>query len=147
MSTDVPTEHKVLILPAAHSDFVVQKIPVPKPGPGQVLVRADVVGLNPSDAHAQSSGDFVLEWPVIQGWEAAGTVVQLGEGVTSPSLGEKVYVLQVANNSTARLITTRHHFRLLPGEYGGQTTFRQYIVVPADLTSKVREVYRIRLPQ
>ena len=114
MSTNVPTEHKVLILPAAHSDFVVQKIPVPKPGPGQVLVRADVVGLNPSDAHAQSSGDFVLEWPVIQGWEAAGTVVQLGEGVTSPSLGEKVYVsksLTIALRGSSPLVIISGFFQ------------------------------------
>ena len=92
MSITVPTEQKALVLPAAHAEFFVSPWPVLKPGPGEVLVRAEAVGLNPSDAHAQSSGEFVLAWPAIQGWEAAGTVVQLGEGVVSLSVGDKVYV-------------------------------------------------------
>ena len=137
MSSEIPTEQKALLLPAAHADFVVTPWPVPRPGPGEVLVRAEAVGLNPSDAHAQSSGDFVPAWPVMQGWEAAGTVVQLGEGVISLAIGDRVYVFGVLYCSTnSALITNRA--RLHPGEYGGQTTFKQYTTVPADLTAKVQ---------
>ena len=92
MSTEVPTEQKALILPAKQAPLVVGPWPVPKPAAGEVLVRAEAVGLNPVDTYVQSTGVFVTEFPDVLGWEAAGTVVQLGEGVTSLSVGDKVCV-------------------------------------------------------
>lgn len=92
MSHTVPTQQKALILPKIHEPFTVGPWEVPKPGPGEILVQAESVGLNPIDYIIQERGVFVTEFPAVLGWEAAGVVVQLGEGVTTFAIGDKVYV-------------------------------------------------------
>lgn len=95
MSTNIPVQQKALILPTKQGEFVVGPWPVPKPGPGEVLIREEAVGLNPIDAFVQAAGFIVTEYPAILGWEAAGAVIQLGEGVTSLEVGDKVLVFHV----------------------------------------------------
>lgn len=90
MSQSVPTQQKALWVPAPHADFAVGPAEVPKPGPGEILVRAEAVGLNPIDWVVQLTNFFSPEYPLILGWEAAGVVVQLGEGVDSFAVGDKV---------------------------------------------------------
>ncbi|KAJ3538749.1 hypothetical protein NM688_g6476 [Phlebia brevispora] len=117
--THVPTKQKALVLPEKQGKFVVREVDVPKPGPGEVLVRAEAVALNPVDSAIQATGLFITQYPAILGWEAAGTIVQLGEGVTSFSIGDKV---------------------LHPGIIGDGnklSTYKQYNATPADLVAKI----------
>ena len=69
---------------------------MPAPGPGEVLIRVAVAGVNPAD-HKHRSGmfkDFVpYHFPHILGYDVAGTVEALGEGVTTPSIGTRVSAL------------------------------------------------------
>ena len=92
MSTtlEVPTKQKALLIPQKQAPFVVVGVDVPHPGPGEVLVRADAVGLNYVDYIMQATGHLVERYPWVVGYEAAGTVVQVGEGVTSVAVGDKV---------------------------------------------------------
>ena len=90
MASNVPTEQKALLIPAKHEKFVVGPWPTSKPGPNQILVRQEAVGLNPLDGHMQSIGFYVTEYPAIVGAEGAGVVVELGPGVTSFSVGDRV---------------------------------------------------------
>lgn len=92
MSTHVPTQQKALVLPGKGQPFVVSSVEVPKPEPGEVLVRSEAVALNPVDWVVQDTGLFVSSFPVILGWEASGVVVALGEGVKNVAVGDKVYV-------------------------------------------------------
>lgn len=92
MSFPIPSKQKALVLPEAHGQFVVQEVDVLQPRAGAVLVRADAVGLNPVDWIIQKTNRFSPQYPLVLGWEAAGTVVQVGEGVTSLVIGDKVYV-------------------------------------------------------
>lgn len=92
MSQSIPSKQKALVLPEPLGQFVVQEVDVLPPGAGEVLVRADAVGLNPVDWIIQKLNPFPVEYPLILGWEASGVVVQLGEGVTSLAVGDKVYV-------------------------------------------------------
>ena len=62
---------------------------VPSPGPGQVLVRHQAVGLNFIDTYHRS-GLYPMKMPVVLGLEAAGVVEALGEGVTRFKLGDRV---------------------------------------------------------
>jgi NADPH2:quinone reductase len=60
----------------------VQKRPVPKPGPNQVLVKVAASPINPSDlAFLEGSYDFKKETPVVPGFEGSGTVVVVGSGM------------------------------------------------------------------
>lgn len=86
----LPKTQKALVLPAKYADFVVRSISVPKPGPGQLLVKVHAVALNPVDWKIQKNGIIVQEFPGIVGADVAGTVEELGEGVEGFSLGDRV---------------------------------------------------------
>jgi NADPH2:quinone reductase len=64
-------------------------LPVPVPGPGQILVRHHAVGLNFIDTYHRS-GLYPMKMPAVLGLEAAGMVEGVGEGVTRFALGDRV---------------------------------------------------------
>ena len=90
MPSSIPTKQKVLLIPEARAAWAIRQVDVLRPGAGEVLVRTDAVGLNPVDYFVQKMDYFSPEYPLISGWEGSGTVVQLGDGVTSLSIGDKV---------------------------------------------------------
>ena len=63
-------------------------LPVPAPGPGQILVRHQAVGLNFIDTY-QRSGLYPLPMPLRLGMEAAGIVEAVGEGVAHLKAGDR----------------------------------------------------------
>ena len=65
------------------------EVPTPKPGPGQVLVKIEASGVNFIDTYLRE-GRYPAELPFIPGQEAAGTVVELGVGVTEFAVGGRV---------------------------------------------------------
>lgn len=67
----------------------VREIAVPEPGPGEVLVRHEAVGLNFIDTYHRS-GLYPVSLPSSLGNEAAGTVEAVGEGVTGFDSGDPV---------------------------------------------------------
>jgi D-xylulose reductase len=63
------------------------------PGPGQVRIAMHTVGICASDVHYWTDGKigpFVVEAPMILGHEGAGTVLEVGEGVTGLDVGDRV---------------------------------------------------------
>jgi NADPH2:quinone reductase len=67
---------------------------LPKPGPGEILVKVAAAGVNRPDV-AQRSGSYPPPPGAsdLPGLEIAGTVVALGDGVTKHKLGDKVMSL------------------------------------------------------
>jgi NADPH:quinone reductase-like Zn-dependent oxidoreductase len=65
----------------------------PVPGPGQVLVRVKAAGINPGEAKIRD-GLLAERWPSTfpsgQGSDLAGTVAELGAGVTGVAVGDEV---------------------------------------------------------
>jgi NADPH:quinone reductase-like Zn-dependent oxidoreductase len=60
--------------------IAVVEMPVPRPGPGEVLVR--VFAINPSDLmFIQGLYGFKKPLPAVPGFEGSGTVVQAGSGM------------------------------------------------------------------
>jgi propanol-preferring alcohol dehydrogenase len=66
---------------------------VPTPGAGQVLIRLEACGLCHTDIHA-AGGDWPVQPPLpfVPGHEGVGIVEQLGSGVTSRRIGERVAI-------------------------------------------------------
>jgi D-xylulose reductase len=63
------------------------------PGPGEVKIKVDTVGICGSDVHYYTHGrigPFVVNQPMVLGHEASGTVVELGPGVTGLKPGDRV---------------------------------------------------------
>lgn len=65
-------------------------VPVPDPGPGELLVRVGAAGVNPGDWRLRR-GEYGHEGPAVLGREVAGTVVAVGEGVTGVAVGDEVF--------------------------------------------------------
>lgn len=64
-------------------------IPVPTPGPGQVLVRQQAIGINFIDTYHRS-GLYPVKLPSRIGMEGAGVVEAVGEGVTRFKVGDAI---------------------------------------------------------
>jgi L-iditol 2-dehydrogenase len=62
------------------------------PGPGQVQVRPDAVGICGSDLHSYAEGaigDTPCQYPMVLGHEPSGTILAVGEGITGWSAGDR----------------------------------------------------------
>jgi L-iditol 2-dehydrogenase len=76
-------------------DVALEERPVPRPGPGEVLVRVRSVGVCGSDVHYFEHGRIgphVVDRPLVLGHEAGGEVVDVGPGVTSLRAGQRVSI-------------------------------------------------------
>ncbi|HEY0717076.1 MAG TPA: zinc-binding alcohol dehydrogenase family protein [Streptosporangiaceae bacterium] len=73
--------------PASLEDL---EVPVPEPGPRDLLVRVEAVSVNPVDVKVRASADPGGE-PKILGYDAAGVVEATGAEVTLFSPGDEVY--------------------------------------------------------
>ncbi|WP_234905905.1 quinone oxidoreductase family protein [Affinirhizobium pseudoryzae] len=66
-----------------------REVHVPAPGPGEVLIRQDVVGLNFVDVYHRT-GVYPLALPAAPGVEGAGVIEALGPDVTGLTVGQRV---------------------------------------------------------
>ncbi|OWF40804.1 sorbitol dehydrogenase-like [Mizuhopecten yessoensis] len=76
-------------------DIKLEDKPIPEPGPGEVQLCMQQVGICGSDVHYWqhgSIGDFVVKAPMILGHEASALVSKLGEGVTTLKVGDRVAI-------------------------------------------------------
>lgn len=92
--------------------------PDPKVAPGEVLIRVRAAGVNPVDRKLAAGGlDAILEthFPLVPGWDVAGTVEGVGLDVEEYSVGDEVmgYVRkdEVQHGTYAELVSA--HVRLL----------------------------------
>lgn len=63
--------------------------PVPRPGPGELLVRVAACGVCRTDLHVLD-GEIAARYPIVPGHEIVGHVVEMGDGVTGFSTGQRV---------------------------------------------------------
>jgi NADPH2:quinone reductase len=107
---------KAAILETYGTPFRITDLPVPTPGPGEVLVRIAASSVNPLDTkiHAGAAEHACHPLPAILGIDLAGTVEAVGSAVTDFRPGDEVYSMA--------------------GGVGGlQGTLAEYAAVDADL--------------
>ena len=83
MSIERSTTMRAAVVTGFTAPLEMQDLPVPEPGPGQVLVRIECSGLCHTDIHA-ARGDWPVKPtpPFVPGHEGVGIVETLGDGVT-----------------------------------------------------------------
>ena len=69
-----------------------REVPVPKPGPDQVLVKIKKIGVCGSDIHVFHGTHPYTSYPVTQGHEVSGQIVELGEYVSEFQVGQRVTI-------------------------------------------------------
>ncbi len=84
----------------------------PTPGPGEVLIKAEAIGVNYIDTYFRS-GQYPRELPFVLGQETSGTVVATGDGVDGFSAGDQV------------------------GTAAASGAYAEFSIAPAALTAKV----------
>lgn len=82
--------------------LVLEEVPVPRPGPGQVLIKVESAGVNFSDVKRRRNDvyPFPTPLPYTPGGEVAGTIEALGDGVDGPPLGTPVFGLVGGDGSS-----------------------------------------------
>lgn len=68
------------------------EVPVPEVKPGQVLVQIKRIGVCGSDIHVYHGQHQFVTYPVIQGHEVSGKIVEVGEGAENYRVGQKVTI-------------------------------------------------------
>jgi len=88
-----PKTMKAAVVHRFGEPLVIENVPVPVPGPGELLVKVIACGVCHTDLHA-ANGDWPVKPspPFIPGHEVAGIVAALGAGVTDFKLGDPVGV-------------------------------------------------------
>lgn len=95
---DLPPTYEKLVC-VRHSDMLreaveVQTVPMPTPGPGELLVRTAYSGVNAAD-YLAAAGRYLAATspPFDMGSEAVGEVVGVGEGVAGVQVGDGVFAV------------------------------------------------------
>ncbi|RHW23466.1 NADP-dependent oxidoreductase [Nocardioides immobilis] len=71
----------------------VAEVPTPTPGEGEVLVEVAYAGMNPADWKCREgwlAPFFDYRFPFVLGFDLAGTVAEVGPGVTEVAVGDRV---------------------------------------------------------
>ncbi len=76
----------------APGEISFREVPVPKPGPDQVLVKIKKIGVCGSDIHVYHGTHPYTSYPVTQGHEVSGRIEELGEYVKDLRVGQKVTI-------------------------------------------------------
>jgi NADPH2:quinone reductase len=66
------------------------EVPEPSPGPGEVLVRHEIIGVNYVDTQHRAGAPYPVQLPLVPGIEAAGRVAGVGRGVDRFREGDRV---------------------------------------------------------
>ena len=78
-----------------HEKITLGQLEKPSYGSTQVLIKVNAAGVNPVDFHVrngmlQDSDTHTL--PLVLGWDAAGTVAEIGEDVENLKVGDEIFV-------------------------------------------------------
>ena len=94
--TRVPAAAETMYAAVVHhfdDPLVLEEVPIPVPGPGEIIVRIEASGLCHTDIHA-AHGDWPVKptLPFTPGHEGVGIVERLGSGVTEVAVGDRVAI-------------------------------------------------------
>lgn len=104
-----------IVVPGGPDVLKLTRRPIPQPGPGDVLIKVTAAGVNRPDA-LQRSGAYRAppDASDLPGLEAAGEVVQLGDGVAWPKSGTSVTALLPGGGYAEYAVTPASHCLPVP---------------------------------
>jgi alcohol dehydrogenase len=133
---------KAAVVPAVSSKWEVKEVPTPTPGPNQVLIKIHASGLCYTDVHI-TNGILPTQFPRTLGHEPVGEIVELGAGVTTRKVGDRVGVPWVQASCGRCEWCQRGKRELCPNSVGTgiqtQGSHAEYMVAFADATQLIPE--------
>jgi L-iditol 2-dehydrogenase len=122
-------------------------LPVPEPGPGEILVAVAACGICGSDVHGYDGSSGRRIPPLVMGHEAAGVVARVGAGVTNPREGDRVTFDSTiycgecgpCRRGNVNLCDRREVLGVSCGDYRRAGAFAEFVIVPARITYRIPE--------
>jgi NADPH:quinone reductase-like Zn-dependent oxidoreductase len=113
------TARKVVIhRPGGYERLTLEPLAIPTPKAGEVLVETEAIGVNYADCVIRmglyASAKELVGWPITPGFEFAGTVTAVGEGVTEFVPGAKVFGVTLFGGYSTHVVVPRHQLFPLP---------------------------------
>lgn len=154
---------KAAVAYSAGQPLTVETVQLEGPKEGEVLIEVKATGVCHTDAYTLSGADPEGLFPAILGHEGAGTVVEVGSGVKSLKVGDRVIPLYVpecrnceyclsGKTNLCQAIRITQGQGLMPDgtsrfsihgqklhHYMGTSTFANYTVLPEIAVAKIRE--------
>jgi alcohol dehydrogenase, propanol-preferring len=87
-----PETMRAMVLEAPGSSLVYREMPVPRPGPDQVLIKVHACGVCRTDLHVVDGELPDPKLPIVPGHEIVGSVVETGAKVQSIKTGDRIGV-------------------------------------------------------
>lgn len=133
---------KAAVVEQLGGKLTIKDVPVPVPGPGELLVKVKACGVCHTDLHA-ADGDWPVKPtpPFIPGHEAAGVVEALGPGVTNFAIGDAVGVAwlhdaclrcEYCETGWETLCEHQHN-----SGYSCDGGFAEYVIATADFAARL----------
>ena len=134
---------KAAQIPKAGADFQIIEREIPKPGPGQVLIKVQACGVCHSDVFTKEGQWPGIQYPRVPGHEVAGIIDEVGAEVSEWKKGQRVGVGWHGGQDGTCLSCRRGDFRncrnlKIPGiSYDGG--YQQYMVAPVEALAAIPE--------
>jgi len=132
----VPSQMLAAVL-YGKEDLRIERIPVPTPGPGEILVRVAAALTCGTDLKVYRRGyhAMMLQPPIPFGHELAGTVASVGAGVTELRPGDRVVALNSAPCDIC-FFCTHGQQNLCEDLLFNNGAYAEYILIPARIVEK-----------
>jgi len=137
---------KALVL-KEYKRFAYEDVPVPEPGPEEVLIAVKACGICGSDVHGMDGSTGRRRPPIIMGHEAAGIISRVGSRVTAWAAGDRVTfdsTIYCGHCEFCRrgLINLCDHRRVLGvscEDYRQNGAFAEFVAVPQHILYRLPE--------
>ena len=114
--------------------LTIDEVPIPTPGPGEVLIKVVATGVCHTDLHA-ADGDWAGRPPLpfIPGHEGAGVISAVGNGVSRDLLGKRAAIIPLIPDFTCEQClkghySACHHYSFIGSRQSGG--FAEYVEMP-----------------
>src|SRR5579862_6522842 len=135
------------LLLSQYKHLEIATLPIPAPGPLEVLVQVAACGICGSDVHGYDGTSGRRIPPLVMGHEAAGTIAAVGSQVNEFAIGDRVTFdstvycgeCTFCRNGEMNLCDNRQVVGVSCGDYSRAGAFAEYVTVPARIVYKLPE--------
>lgn len=128
--------------PGSYDQLKIEEAETPTPGKNQVLVKIESTGLNYADIIIRwglyASAKKFVGWPITPGFEYAGTVASIGEGVEKWKVGDKVVGCSLFNAYASHILSDPRYIFNIPKDW----SFEQAAGMPATFLTAYHALFQ-----